>query len=262
VVLAWPFFSSRRLGCFQMTGGGGLAMTKVGPCFRAYVYNYIGAQGKVIQERRLQYLKRPTHPGVHAVLDVWEEQFHNWWEDTGLCPVDLSQIKHGLGYMVRNRVKRLSGGPEEPTDYEFRFEAVHDSTIPFDKKIKNITEKGEIMESELKPQQLQLLLARNGAHTCPGRFYRIRIQNYFGQRRAICRRLVLHPLKKESCPGCPECAWLDELDWVHSGVESFIELGNDLQHGQKVFLSPVFGIDGHGDRILTAIQCLPVIEYE
>ncbi len=98
---------------------------------------------------------------------------------------------------------------------------------------------------------------------CVGRFFRVRLQHYFGQRNSICSKMVLHPLKKESCPGCPACEWIDLLPDVHVKGETLLHFPEDPIHEQRYTLNPVFRVNPRTDeQYLAAVICIVAPESQ
>ena len=51
---------------------------------------------------------------------------------------------------------------------------------------------------------------------CIGKKYRYTENNYINLRGAICLEQKMTPLKKQSCPGCEKCGWID--DDLHESI--------------------------------------------
>lgn len=219
--------------------------------YRAYRDNYVNHVGRIFWEQRVRRLRRPSCIGC-SICEWEDDELHDLLECSGEFPFNFNELKLGLAYTLH--VTKV----EDPCSCGDSWSPVGEFTlrrneeIPLDYRIKNkVSEEGEILASELRPEVVVEALVKRDreqgecASTCIGRYFRVRVQNYFGQRESICSRIVLHPLKRDSCPGCPICAWVDKLSYIHTGHESMIDIPDSSMHGKKVCLVPQLSyIDG------------------
>lgn len=61
---------------------------------------------------------------------------------------------------------------------------------------------------DLRDLEEQAVEGTEDAHVCKGLFYRGRVSSFIDKSGGYTYREYMAPLKRMSCPGCAQCAWL------------------------------------------------------
>ncbi|WP_157657704.1 hypothetical protein [Burkholderia ubonensis] len=87
---------------------------------------------------------------------------------------------------------------------------------------------------------MEILVNEKGVQDdCIGRFFRYTEAGFTGKNGRFVQTRELRPLKSISCPGCAECAGLDEELAARASEKGFVQFGPMLQSGDTVTLLQV-----------------------
>lgn len=70
-------------------------------------------------------------------------------------------------------------------------------------------------------------------NSCQGRIYRFSESQYYSSYKSFETRKSMRPLKKESCPGCEKCAWVDAFLQDEIDYHVFNNYLNNCVPGKK-----------------------------
>lgn len=83
------------------------------------------------------------------------------------------------------------------------------------------------------------IMAQGVQPGCIGRFFRYTESGFKGQNGRLVQTKEIRPLKSISCPGCAECAVLDEDLATRAKEMNFVQFSPELKSGDTVTLFQV-----------------------